>query len=265
MKNVEFFDWQLNLKRPLSWHVSRVGSDGAMPPADAHSALHLLIILEGRLTAQYVNDVLDFNAGDIFITAPWEVHRSINLHSRELLFVNIDPAALKSFFFSGYENVEKIFMLTPPERKKCLNCDHDFTEEKKQILQVFASGDSPQKTLQMWHAVLGLFLKIKVEKADYPEQNRALQQLQGALQNLSGKGLSVQEAARCCNLSSSYFASLFKKSFGLSFARYERMFRLNGAAGDIARGSSLKEAAADWGFCDKSHLARLLKARKKGL
>ena len=72
---------------------------------------------------------------------------------------------------------------------------------------------------------------------------------------------AVNEAAELCNLSKSYFAVIFKQQFGLSFARYERNFRLNGAAVAVRRGATLKEAADEWGFCDKSHLARLLKNR----
>ena len=79
-----------------------------------------------------------------------------------------------------------------------------------------------------------------------------------ALQRLGKEPLPVEEAARVCNLSASRFAALFKASFGVSFGRYERIFRLNGAAEALRRGATLKEAAAEWGFCDKSHLARLL-------
>ena len=74
-----------------------------------------------------------------------------------------------------------------------------------------------------------------------------------------GGMLTLPEAAELCGLSTSYFAAIFRKQFGVSFARYERNFRLNRAAGAIRRGATLKEAAAGWGFCDKSHLARLLK------
>ena len=83
-----------------------------------------------------------------------------------------------------------------------------------------------------------------------------------ALKALSGRMLTVNEAAELCNLSVSYFAVIFKQQFGLSFGRYERNYRLNGAAVAIRRGATLKEAADEWGFCDKSHLARLLKGRQ---
>mgnify|MGYP003311234176 CR=1 FL=1 len=74
--------------------------------------------------------------------------------------------------------------------------------------------------------------------------------------------LSLSEAAEQCNLSPSYFAALFRKQFGLSFARYERNFRLNGAISAINHGTTFKEAAEEWGFFDKSHLARLIKQHK---
>ena len=263
MKNVVFFDWKLDLEHPLSWHISQNSSSGVLQPPDAHSAIHLLIIMEGSIVAQYAQSTLEINAGEVFVSAPWEVHRSINTHERKLLFINIDPAALQKFFFCGYENLEKLFTLQPAERKRCLNVKHDLKEACQKILQIFDQPDTPGKSLEMWHAVLGLFMKIKIEENISTEQSRNLVKLRPALQKLSGKFLSAAEAAAECNLSSSYFAALFKKTFGLSFARYERMFRLNKASGDIARGASLKEAADAWGFCDKSHLAKLLKAHKK--
>lgn len=263
MENVVFFDWKLDLEHPLSWHISQNRSSGGVQPPDAHSAIHLLIIIEGSIIAQYVQSTLKIDAGELFITSPWEVHRSINTHERKLLFINIDPAALQKFFFCGYENLEKLFTMLPAERKKCLNVRHDLKEECQKILQIFNQPDTPGKSLEMWHAVLGLFMKIKIEENIPAGQSRNLAKLRPALQKLSGKFLSAAEAAEECNLSSSYFAALFKKTFGLSFARYERMFRLNKASADIARGSSLKEAADAWGFCDKSHLAKLLKAYKK--
>ncbi len=262
MKNVEFFDWQLNLKRPISWSISENCGDAVARTPDAHSALHLLLMLEGTAIAQYGNSLLEFKPGEVFVTAPWEVHRSLNPHYRKLLFINIDPAVLQEFFFCGYENLEKLFLLPPEARWKCLNCEHDLTEECRKILQIFKTEDSPQKTMQMYHAVLGVFVKLKIAGNIAEMQSSLLQKLRPALQKLSGKVLTLEQAAQSCNLSSSYFAALFKRNFGLSFAAYERMFRLNGAAGAIARGFSLKEAAADWGFCDKSHLARLLKKQR---
>jgi two-component system response regulator YesN len=71
--------------------------------------------------------------------------------------------------------------------------------------------------------------------------------------------IDLELCAAQIHLSVSRFSVLFKNFSGLSFGRYERNFRLNGAAGAIRSGATLKEAAAEWDFCDKSHLARLLK------
>ena len=137
------------------------------------------------------------------------------------------------------------------------------TKEKKYILRrvlavlllaalvlctVPLAGFRPQATSTFTAYEQGLIA------AGFPEER-----LRPALQHLGCKLISVEDAARLCNLSSSRFAVLFKSVFGMSFARYERLFRLNGARDDMRHGSSLKEAAEKWNFCDKSHLARLLK------
>ena len=118
---------------------------------------------------------------------------------------------------------------------------------------------SPLEKLRLWHTILEFFMEILPEQTEIISANDDYRRLLPVLEKLGNKMLSIEEGAKLCNLSVSRFSVLFKNFSGLSFGRYERNFRLNGAAGTIRRGATLKEAAEKWDFCDKSHLARLLK------
>ncbi len=262
MENVKFYDWKLDRKRPLSWLVSVQKAGYHRSPPDVHSALHLIIVQEGASSAQYNQSVLTFSVGEVFVTAPWEVHSSAASCARILYVLNIDPVSLQEFFFHGYDDLERLFLLSPEERKRCLNSMPDLARYRENIASLFALPDSEEKALRLWYAVLGFFMQVKVPNHHGVKEMNTFRRLRPALLKLSGNVLTANEAAKACHLSVSYFSALFKQTFGLSFARYERIYRLNGAAGDIRRGVSLKEAADSWGFCDKSHLARLLKDRR---
>ena len=58
-------------------------------------------------------------------------------------------------------------------------------------------------------------------------------------------------------MSESYFSHTFRACTGISFARYELAFRLNGAAAELHREKTgVKQLAAEWGFYDASHFCR---------
>ena len=151
-----------------------------------------------------------------------------------------------------------LFAIPPDERLTLLNR----IPAKQHIIDTINiaadAPDSPGKELHLWHAVLALLIACpQPEKAEYTYFTGS-RRFTVVLQNLGKESLPLEQAAKLCNLSVSRFSALFKENFGLSYARYERLFRLNGAAADLQQGATFKEAAAEWGFCDKSHLARLL-------
>ena len=131
--------------------------------------------------------------------------------------------------------------------------------DEKLLQYADTESPSPLKKLRLWHTVLEFFMDILPEQTEMIPANDDYRRLLPVLEKLGNKMLSLEEGAKLCNLSVSRFSVLFKNFSGLSFGRYERNFRLNGAAGTIRRGATLKEAAEKWDFCDKSHLARLLK------
>ena len=260
LKSVEFYDWKLDSCRPVSW--IRVGSSArGGKNHDMHSAVHLGIVLAGTHAGSYGNSEITLQSSEVYLTAPWEPHCTLpGSEDRRILLINLDDTTLENFFFTGREKLAALFAMPPVERMSCINQSAGRDALLANVVKLCGEPDSPGKILQIYHAVLAFFIDLLPQIPDsgiaagFPEER-----LRPALQNLGCKLISVEDAARLCNLSSSRFAVLFKSVFGMSFARYERLFRLNGARDDMRHGSSLKEAAEKWNFCDKSHLARLLK------
>ena len=261
MKNVGFYDWKLGTNKPVSWIMIHAPANGGGKSQDMHSALHLGIILSGKHVGKYGNTGLELNSSNIYLTSPWEPHCTLPGSSeRDILLINLDDSTLEKFFFIGREKLEKLFFMPPEERMQFINQNPGKTLLIEHALAVFEQDDSPEKPLAMYNAVLTFFISLLPHiPGGTPSGELPGSRLKPALQSLNCKLMSVEDAAGLCNLSVSRFAVLFKEFFGMSFGRYERLFRLNGAKDDLHNGSTLKEAAEKWNFCDKSHLARLLK------
>lgn len=257
---VEFFNWKLSPANPVTVMDIRYGILKKIRQPDIHSAIHLGMIRQGKNRGQFGRDELCFSAGEIYLTSPWEPHHTLESSGAALLLVTLDVVSLEEFFTNCRENLYTLLRMPPKLRMEYINsrkCDPDIVQ--KIIHCAGKESLLPLEKLRLWHAVLEFFMDILPEQSgDIPAKDD-YQRLLPVLEKLGTRMISLDEAARLCNLSSSRFSVLFKNFSGLSFGRYERNFRLNGAAGAIRRGATLKEAAAEWDFCDKSHLARLLK------
>lgn len=262
MKNVVYFNWKLTPEHPFS--CMEMSYPARIQPSvpDMHSALHLGLVLDGYSKGIFSGEEIKMSAGEFYLTAPWEVHHTVSTScGYRLLLFNISWDSLQKCFFTGTKELEQLLMMKPAERMKFFNEKVRNSPAEAQLLESAGLPESPHRELLLWSLLQQLFITALPELESDGGYSSNYQRLLPALKALSGKKLSVTEAAERCNLSPNYFAVVFKERFGLSFARYERNFRLNGAIGAISRGASLKEAADAWGYCDKSHLAKALKKR----
>ena len=260
MKSVEFYDWKLDSSCPVSW-INVGSSSRGGKNHDMHSAIHLGIILCGEHSGRYGNTEITLQQSEVYLTSPWEPHCTLPGSSdRQILLINLDNASLENFFFTGQKKLAALFAMPPRERMQCINQSPGRLSLLEKTAKIYAAADSPEKVLQMYNTVLAFFIDLLPQIPENGSSGGFQEgRLRPALQQLGCELVGVEEAAKLCNLSSSRFSVLFKSVFGMSFARYERLFRLNGAKDDLRHGFSLKEAAEKWSFCDKSHLARLLK------
>ena len=258
-KSVEFFDWKLDFRNPVTAMVVNCGVTRTPRPPDMHSAIHLGIILEGENSGRFGKDELSFSAGTFYITAPWEPHQTIKSTPGKILLITLNCWSLEDFFCTCKENLNILFRTPPAARMAYLSRLKPLDESLNKIIDFALDAPSLRQKLRLWHAVLELFMEIIPEHNGDLPMNEDYRRLLPVLEKLGNRMITLSEAAGFCNLSISRFSILFREFSGLSFGRYERNFRLNCALAAIRRGATLKEAAEEWDFCDKSHLARLLK------
>ena len=258
-KKVEFFDWKLNFDNPVTAMVVKHGKIETPRPPDMHSAIHLGIILEGKNHGRFGKDELAFPAGSFYITAPWEPHQTTGSTAGKIVLITLNCWSLEDFFSSCKEDLNTLFRTQPAARMEYINQLNLPEGCLKKITSLAQNLQTTRGQLRLWHAVLEFFMEIIPEnKGNFPA-NDDYRRLLPVLEKLGNQMIPLAQAAHICNLSVSRFSTLFREFSGLSFGRYERNFRLNGARAAIRRGATLKEAAEEWDFCDKSHLARLLK------
>ena len=258
-KNVEFFDWKLNPANPVTSTIAIYGRLLGNRRPDMHSAIHLGIVMQGENCGIFGKDELILPAGSLYLTAPWEPHYTGKSSGAQLLLITLDARSLEEFFCACPENLAALLQMSPASRMEYINRKIIPENCLEKIIAHAQEQSTPLQKLRLWHAVLEFFMEVIPERSDNIPRNDDYNRLLPVLEKLGSKMMPLDEAARICNLSTSRFSALFKKFSGLSFGKYERNFRLNGAAGDIRRGATFKEAAERWDFCDKSHLARLLK------
>lgn len=265
VKNVDFFDWQLNKEQPVSWVMLEYCLKHSAALPDIHSAIHLGIVLSGENPGIYAGHKITLHPGDFYLTAPWEPHCSLcSSNSRKILLINLDCNALQASFFRCSSQLAQLWMMPPPERMQFINHHTDRQQLIDLLTGSCAKPEVPEKILLVWNSVVRFFIEMLPAESAVPENtSNSYQRLLPALKMLGGKLLSTEQAAELCGMSPGYFAAVFKSLFGLSFGKYERTYRLNCAADAVLNGATLKEAAANWGFCDKSHLSRLLKQKNR--
>ena len=256
------YDWQLSLEHPVFAQYSHHKKGESLCVADMHSAVHLGILVQGDTTGLYNGEIIKITEGKLYLTAPWEPHKSIfSSEGNILLLISFCQEALDHSMLACAQKIKNLFRLTPTRRHEILNTLTLSPEYSKQIIELLKTPNSSLRELKLWHLVLGIL--IEIASLDYfvdTELDSNYTKLLPSLQNLSNKPLSVGEAATFCNLSKSHFAHMFSKVFGMPFAQYERLYRLRCALTELnTKKNGLKEVAENWGFYDKSHFSKICK------
>lgn len=255
------FDWRLTDSHPLHVMYAEYKTGSTRLPGDMHSSVHIGILLEGDMTILINGEKFVFHAGDFYLTAPWEPHRRLSSErGNKLLALTADTESVNRAMLSGADKLNLLYRTKAAERQRILDrCRLDQTRIRE-ILRLQSLPDSPERELRLWHTALGIFLEIAtLEFSAEPDADYS--RLLPSLRKLGSRPIAVPEAVAECGLSESRFAHLFKQVFGISFAKYERLYRLRCALDEMQRRhAGLKETAENWGFYDKSHFA---KARRK--
>ena len=252
------YDWHLTDFHPIHAQILTYGPGLYRSQPDMHSSVHLGLLLEGDHTGFNNGCRISVNEGGFYLSAPWEQHSTYgSKKGNKLLLITIDPEAVSRALLTGADKLNLLFRCQPAERQNILNqiqLNPIHAENMRRLLQM---PESPERELRLWHAALGIFIDIVI--SDFtPKPDPDYTRLLAALKHLGRRPLSVAEGAELCRLSESRFAHLFRRVFGISFARYERLYRTRCAINEMQHCHiSQKEAAERWGFYDKSHFSKI--------
>ena len=260
-----YYNWGLSAERPFVIRFqSVVKKMNCDMDYDFHKSLHMNIVMQGDYGGDICGSLYHCQAGEAFITAPWEPHRSTFSEQGAVCYmivISLDELAPALLY--GRKTLATFLSFAPEKRFALLR-------EKDLMTHCFQCGkeigkNGEENILRNWKSILECFINIVDdlgELEESPGRTADYAKLLPALHRInSGKSVTTaEEAAKLCNLSVSYFRALFKSIFGKSFAAYELNYRLNCAAEDILNGRlSVKNAAFAWGFFDASHFSRLFK------
>ena len=97
----------------------------------------------------------------------------------------------------------------------------------------------------------------------FQRQERAINRLFPLFRYICGNRrnmIHVEEAARVCGMSESYFMSFFKRVTGLSFVEYFKHYRICRAQALLANtDDSMAAISEETGFCDQSHFGAVFR------
>jgi len=256
---------RLSYKEPLAvfrkTHNQRQGSD-----FDMHYNLEMGIVLTGRMRRYYEDSHTDLEAGQIWFCGMWEPHgyEVMDVPCDVLLFV-AQPQLLTEMHFGRATRFNWLGPFTvPPQMRPHAkgSLRNDIKALAERTIEIL---DKPGDLDDIWFRILLFEILLTVSKQwefSPPQQGAALggsTRITLALEKVfNHNGLvSLAEAAKACSMSRSAFGTHFKSLMGISFGKFTRRYRINGAATDLLNSDGpIKTIAAKWGFTDDSHMHR---------
>jgi AraC-like DNA-binding protein len=264
------YDFHLTMDNPLKvmYMLSPAGTYDAMP--DMHYALHLGILLSGKMESVYEDFRVERNPGDFWFTAPWEPHATGRKgFALEILLITILPEKLGDIGFSKGINWLLPFIVPPSERPRIVS-----QKMRKEVLRLAGEIKSAESRkdkfggINCWLKTHELLLTIIdesgfTERPEVKMQNMALERILPAVKmarEAKENLVLLGDAARACHLGKSRFSDLFKTAMGTTFGKFSNRVRIGAAAAEIAKNNlPVKEIANSWGFYDESHFCRVFR------
>lgn len=236
---------------------------------DIHGSAHFGFIVDGTINAGICGQKFEFGKGSSYLTAPWEPHGTFR-HSKdfELILITFSEGEMLKSFFGAKDLLRSLIHMSLKERMDFLVHPENaeiISDTFENLKNATADNDVIER-MQQWNIITGMFIKL-AKKADTKTSGNELsadqQRMSRAVELIShssGRQTTLSEAAKACSLSPSRFNHVFRRIFGIPFAKYEVHYRLNNAADTLSRESiPIKELAEMWGFYDESHFIHKFK------
>lgn len=211
---------------------------GGRSARHAHHAMHLVLALGGWLRVQPAGSPV-WRAAAGVLTAP-DAEHAIDASGTEVLLVFLDPESDAGRSLRG--------VLAGPARL-VLDRERDLLAREASPLAIMSgSGEGwIARALEVLRAH-----PVANRGAVHPRVRRLLRLLAAG----PAGGRSLQDLARSVDLSPGRLMHVFTESIGIPIRPYLLWLKLQRAAGAIAAGMPLSQAALAAGFADSSHMSR---------
>jgi AraC-like DNA-binding protein len=215
---------------------------GAASTRHAHHAMHIVLAVRGELSVR-VRDAEARSAAGV-VTAP-DVPHAIDAEGKDTLLVFLDPeSAAGASLLPSLAGEARL--LEAGERDRLL--------EDAEPLAIMTTRAGEAWTRRAVSILGGENLAAR--KRVHPRVRAALAILRADPERDQA---SLEALARAVDLSPGRLMHAFTQSIGIPLRPYLQWLKVQRAAGAIAAGSSLSEAAHAAGFADAAHMSRMFR------
>lgn len=173
------------------------------------------------------------NGGAAFIPSMHHHDFELTLERKRWIMVHFDPQIADDFSLSASTRAlgeARYVSFAQKDRSH-------ITRLAQWLLELQEAGPANERSLY----ILRLMLQMYADAVQRSHENEGtahgiqydshrLGPLLARISKMHDKGITLAQAARTCNLSPTYFSRYFKRSFGMPFSTYVRLYRLHVAA-----------------------------------
>ena len=224
--------------------------------AHSHDFFELSMCISGHITHRINGKSYDFDPGDILLLTPTDIHsefakdnsNTIQVHFKENM---LDENTVNLLLNYGADPIFRFDEKTAQNMKSLLLL----------LLDEYESGGADGEYLQrLFECMMLLFMRASdINKSKY----KSTSPIQKSLTYLNmhfRESPTLEEVARICNMSKTYFCSMFKEYTGVGFVKYLNVLKLNYARRLLTSTSvSITEICYRSGFNSESNFLRAFK------
>lgn len=265
---------------PFHSHEQKLVGHSVMANAHIHNYIEILYCLSGEMDVFLNTKCIKFKTGDLIIINSKEVHKVVTLSEgmNKYIVVKFVPELL-------YTTPQTIF-----EAKYVLpftfgSSTHQKLFQKDEIQQTFVPELVKEILHEFVHQNYGFELSIRANicklflwilrrwneqgvdlNIDYNINESVMKRLQIAFEYIESNyqsNITVEEIARLCNMSYSYFSRFFKSIMKRNFSEYLNSVRITAAEKLLATTDlSITEVAMEVGFSTSSYFTYQFKRHR---
>ena len=233
-------------------------------PAHCHGEYQFCLGVNYPSEYYYRKSVHFMPVGSLNIIHPGEMHsgtgRDVGDRQSQATFrmMYINPKVLRQVLDGAFEQKTDL-----PFFSNSIIVDSSLSSSFLKFHQA-SQCNAPQleqdERLQLWLTVLmQKYANNSLTLKSLGQERASVRRARDYLHNHYAENVTLQHLAHIANLSPSYVSRVFKAEVGVSLPHYQNQIRINRARKLLLKGMSTKQAAAETGFVDQSHLTHYFK------